>query len=66
MAYTIHGYVTGDDDGYRFRDWFREGQETIDAAEAAGSLEEAEAILKAAYLGADCDGVEAKWTVTAD
>lgn len=59
ITYTL----TARDDGYRIRDWFRGGQNTLDAAEAAATAVEADAILRAAYLGPDADGVEVRWTV---
>lgn len=58
----IDGMLTQHDDGYRFADWFRGGHETLERAREAATPEEADAILRAAYLGADIDGVEAKWT----
>jgi hypothetical protein len=56
-AFTAH------DDGYRARDWFDGGQETLDEAAEAKTPEEANAILRRAYLGPDVDGVEVIWSI---
>ena len=53
------------DDGYHVADWFSGGLATIEAAKSAASAEEAGAILRDAYLGADKDGVEVEWKVAA-
>lgn len=56
------------DDGYRVRDWFRwdmKGPHPIEQAEEAGTAEEAERILRAAYRGPDPDGVEVSWRIAA-
>jgi hypothetical protein len=60
IIYTL----TAHDDGYRVRNWFRDGQQTLDAAEDADTVEDAEHILRSAYLGPDVDGVEVRWTVS--
>lgn len=51
------------DDGYRVRDWFRGGQATLDAAADAATAKDADAILRAAYLGPDVDGVTVDWRI---
>lgn len=60
----IDAYTTEHDDGYRVSDWFRGGQQTLDAAEDAASVEKADEILRAAYLGPDTDGVEVRWELS--
>jgi hypothetical protein len=62
-APQIEFSLSAHDDGYRVRDWFRDGQATIDAAEGSASAEEADRILRAAYLGPDVDGVTVSWTI---
>ncbi len=65
MSVNIDMWVSEHDDGYRARDWFQGGQATLDAAADADTAEAADAILRAAYLGPDSDGVVVHWTITA-
>lgn len=53
-----HGPV---EDGYDFRAYFKDGG--WNRAERAETAEEADAILRATYLGDDEDGVGLSWTV---
>lgn len=55
--------LSATDDGYRVRDWFQGGAATLDEAREAASAEEADAILRAAYLGPDVDGVTVEWGI---
>lgn len=55
--------LSAHDNGYRIRDWFEGGQATLLAAGAATHAEDAERILKTAYLGPDTDGVDVSWIV---
>jgi hypothetical protein len=51
------------DGGYDCRDWFTDGGYIVTWAEDAATVEEADKILRDAYLGADCDGVTVSWTI---
>jgi hypothetical protein len=61
---TVTFTLTAQDDGYRVRDWFKGGQSTLNFVETATSVEEAEQILRFAYLGPDVDGVEVRWQIS--
>lgn len=63
MTMQIDFDISEHDDGYSVGDWFTGGWETIERAEQAGSREEAEAILRGAYKGADVDGVTVTWAI---
>ena len=59
----IEYFTSEHDDGYRIADWFKGGQATLDAAEAAKTKAEADGILTRAYLGPDTDGVTVGWVI---
>lgn len=62
---TIDFTLSAHDDSYRVRDWFRGGDATLDAAENADTPDEAERILRDAYIGPDVDGVTVSWSISA-
>ena len=57
ISYTLSQH----DDGYFVGDWFRGDATTV--AQACHTAENADAILKAHYLGPDKDGVEVTWDI---
>lgn len=57
--------LSAHDDGYRIADWFHGGDATLAAASRATPAG-AEAILRDAYRGPDCDGVTVSWTIDSE
>ncbi len=59
----IEYWLTEHDDGYYIGDWFF--GDAMERAQAAATVEEADAILRAGYKGPDCEGVCVHWYVPA-
>lgn len=64
----IYIYFTGDGDttGYHKHDFFRGGAATVEKAKEASSVEEADRILREAYLGPDVEGIGVEWSIATD
>jgi len=60
IDFKIH---TDDERGMNVGDFFAGGWATIHAAKDADSRDEANSILRQAYLGPDCDGVAVTWVI---
>ena len=60
IDFEIH---TDDPRGMYVSDFFKGGWDTIDAAREADNPDDADAILRRAYLGPDCDGVAVTWVI---
>lgn len=63
MTRKIEFIFSAHNDGYRAQDWFWGGYRTLSAAEDAGTVSLADAILRRAYKGPDVDGVEVRWII---
>ena len=60
---TITITWNGDDTGRNIRD-YGIGSDILDDAESSETRDAADAIIRDAYLGPDCDGVGFSWEIT--